>query len=447
MRIQISDHFTVGKLLRFVFPSIIMMIFTSIYGVVDGFFVSNYVGKTPFAAVNLIMPLLMAVGAIGFMLGSGGSALVAKTCGEGDAKRANRFFSMVIYAAVIIGFAAALVCFFLIRPIASMMGARGEMLEYCVLYARILIFTLPMFMLQNMFQSFFITAEKPHLGLYVILAAGVANMVLDFLFIVVFHWGLAGAAVATGIGETIGGVVPLIYFARPNTSRLKLVRTKLEWHPLWRSCSNGASEMMTNLSVSIVNTLYNLQLMRFAGEDGVAAYGVIMYVNFIFIAIYMGYSIGSAPIVGYHYGAKHYEELQGLLRRSIGILSVGALLLTAAGELLASPLANIFVSYDAGLLEMTRQGFRIYSLSYLICGFSIFGSAFFTALNNGLVSAVISFARTLVFQIICVLVLPLFLELNGVWSSIIVAEFLGVVVTVVLLIANRKKYHYFRSRG
>ena len=269
MRIQISDHFTVGKLLRFVFPSIIMMIFTSIYGVVDGFFVSNYVGKTPFAAVNLIMPLLMAVGAIGFMLGSGGSALVAKTCGEGDAKRANRYFSMVIYAAVIIGFAAALVCFFLIRPIASMMGARGEMLEYCVLYARILIFTLPMFMLQNMFQSFFITAEKPHLGLYVILAAGVANMVLDFLFIVVFHWGLAGAAVATGIGETIGGVVPLIYFARPNTSRLKLVRTKLEWHPLWRSCSNGASEMMTNLSMSIVNTLYNLQLMRFAGEDGV----------------------------------------------------------------------------------------------------------------------------------------------------------------------------------
>lgn len=447
MRIQISDHFTVGKLLRFVFPSIIMMIFTSIYGVVDGFFVSNYVGKTPFAAVNLIMPLLMAVGAIGFMLGSGGSALVAKTCGEGDAKRANRYFSMVIYAAVIIGFAAALVCFFLIRPIASMMGARGEMLEYCVLYARILIFTLPMFMLQNMFQSFFITAEKPHLGLYVILAAGVANMVLDFLFIVVFHWGLAGAAVATGIGETIGGVVPLIYFARPNTSRLKLVRTKLEWHPLWRSCSNGASEMMTNLSMSIVNTLYNLQLMRFAGEDGVAAYGVIMYVNFIFIAIYMGYSIGSAPIVGYHYGAKHHEELQGLLRRSIGILSVGALLLTAAGELLASLLANIFVSYDAGLLEMTRQGFRIYSLSYLICGFSIFGSAFFTALNNGLVSAVISFARTLVFQIICVLVLPLFLELNGVWSSIIVAEFLGMVVTVVLLIANRKKYHYFRSRG
>jgi len=447
MRIQISDHFTVGKLLRFVFPSIIMMIFTSIYGVVDGFFVSNYVGKTPFAAVNLIMPLLMAVGAIGFMLGSGGSALVAKTCGEGDAKRANRYFSMVIYAAVIIGFAAALVCFFLIRPIASMMGARGKMLEYCVLYARILIFTLPMFMLQNMFQSFFITAEKPHLGLYVILAAGVANMVLDFLFIVVFHWGLAGAAVATGIGETIGGVVPLIYFAHPNTSRLKLVRTKLEWHPLWRSCSNGASEMMTNLSMSIVNTLYNLQLMRFAGEDGVAAYGVIMYVNFIFIAIYMGYSIGSAPIVGYHYGAKHHEELQGLLRRSIGILSVGALLLTAAGELMASLLANIFVSYDAGLLEMTRQGFRIYSLSYLICGFSIFGSAFFTALNNGLVSAVISFVRTLVFQIICVLVLPLFLELNGVWSSIIVAEFLGVVVTVVLLIANRKKYHYFRSRG
>lgn len=354
---------------------------------------------------------------------------------------------MIIYAAVLIGFAAAAVCFCFIRPIASLMGAEGEMLRYCVLYARILICTLPLFMLQNMFQSFFITAEKPHLGLYVILAAGVTNMVLDFLFIAVFRWGLAGAAVATAIGEAIGGIVPLIYFARPNNSRLKLVRTKLEWHPLWRSCSNGASEMMTNLSMSVVNTLYNLQLMRFSGEDGVAAYGVIMYVNFIFVAIYMGYSIGSAPIVGYHYGAKHHEELQGLLRRSLGILAVGALLLTAAGELLASPLAHIFVSYDAGLLEMTCRGFRIYSLSYLLCGFSIFGSAFFTALNNGLISAVISFARTLVFQIVCVLVLPIFWELDGVWSSIIVAETLGVLVTVTLLIANRKKYHYFRSRG
>lgn len=442
-QIQISDHFTIPRLLRFVFPSIIMMIFTSIYGVVDGFFVSNYVGKTPFAAVNLIMPLLMAIGSIGFMLGTGGSALVAKTCGEGDGERANRYFSMTIYTALLLGIVLAAISFCLIRPIARLMGADGAMLEYCVLYARILVCTLPMFMLQNMFQSFFITAEKPKLGLYVILAAGISNIVLDFLFIAVFRWGLAGAAIATSIGELIGGLVPILYFARPNTSRLKLVRTKLEWRPIWRSCSNGASEMMTNLSMSLVNTLYNLQLMRFTGEDGVAAYGVIMYVNFIFVAIYMGYSIGSAPIVGYHYGAKHQEELRGLLRRSLWILGIGAVLLTVAGELLSSPLSKIFVSYDDSLFAMTRHGFRLYSLSYLLCGFNIFGSAFFTALNNGMVSAVISFARTLVFQIVCVLVLPMFLELNGIWLSILVAEFLGILVTASLLIANRKKYSYF----
>ena len=442
-RIQISDHFTIPRLLRFVFPSIIMMIFTSIYGVVDGFFVSNYVGKTPFAAVNLIMPLLMAIGSIGFMLGTGGSALVAKTCGEGDSERANRYFSMTIYTALLLGTILAAISFCLIRPIARLMGADGAMLEYCVLYARILVCTLPLFMLQNMFQSFFITAEKPKLGLYVILAAGISNIVLDFLFIAVFRWGLAGAAIATSIGELIGGLVPILYFSHPNTSRLKLVRTKLEWRPIWRSCSNGASEMMTNLSMSLVNTLYNLQLMRFTGEDGVAAYGVIMYVNFIFVAIYVGYSIGSAPIVGYHYGAKHQEELRGLLRRSLWILGIGAVLLTVAGELFYSPLSKIFVSYDDALFAMTRHGFRLYSLSYLLCGFNIFGSAFFTALNNGMVSAVISFARTLVFQIVCVLVLPIFLELNGIWISILVAEFLGILVTASLLIANRKKYSYF----
>ena len=442
-RIQISDHFTIPRLLRFVFPSIIMMIFTSIYGVVDGFFVSNYVGKTLFAAVNLIMPLLMAIGSIGFMLGTGGSALVAKTCGEGDSERANRYFSMTIYTALLLGTILATISFCLIRPIARLMRADGAMLEYCVLYARILVCTLPLFMLQNMFQSFFITAEKPKLGLYVILAAGISNIVLDFLFIAVFRWGLAGAAIATSIGELIGGLVPILYFSRPNTSRLKLVRTKLEWRPIWRSCSNGASEMMTNLSMSLVNTLYNLQLMWFAGEDGVAAYGVIMYVNFIFVAIYMGYSIGSAPIVGYHYGAKHQEELRGLLRRSLWILGIGAVLLTVAGELFSSLLSKIFVSYDDALFAMTRHGFRLYSLSYLLCGFNIFGSAFFTALNNGMVSAVISFARTLVFQIVCVLVLPIFLKLNGIWISILVAEFLGILVTASLLIANRKKYSYF----
>ena len=442
MNIQLSEHFTVSKLLKFVAPSIIMMIFTSIYGVVDGFFVSNFVGKTQFAAVNLIMPFIMAVVTVGFMLGTGGSALVAKTLGEGDESKAKKYFSMIVYTALIGGAILSVISFFLVRPIAVLFGAEGELLEYSVLYAHILVFSLPMFMLQNVFQVFFVTAEKPHLGLYVIISAGVTNMILDFLFIAVFHFGLAGAAVATAIGETVGGLVPMIYFARPNSSRLKLVRTKPEWKALGQACFNGSSELMTNLSASVVNMLYNFQLMKFAGQDGIAAYGVIMYVNFIFIAIFIGFSIGSSPIIGYHYGAENNDELKSLLKKSLLIIATISLVLTVFAELLSSPLAKIFVSYDENLFAMTRDGYRLYTLSYLICGFNIWGSAFFTALNNGFMSATISFLRILVFQIICLLLLPTIFDVNGIWISIVVAEFLAVSVTVTLIIKNREKYQY-----
>ncbi len=442
MNIQLSEHFTVSKLLKFVAPSIIMMIFTSIYGVVDGFFVSNFVGKTQFAAVNLIMPFIMAVVTVGFMLGTGGSALVAKTLGEGDESKAKKYFSMIVYTALIGGAILSVISFFLVRPIAVLFGAEGELLEYSVLYAHILVFSLPMFMLQNVFQVFFVTAEKPHLGLYVIISAGVTNMILDFLFIAVFHFGLAGAAVATAIGETVGGLVPMIYFARPNSSRLKLVRTKPEWKALGQACFNGSSELMTNLSASVVNMLYNFQLMKFAGQDGIAAYGVIMYVNFIFIAIFIGFSIGSSPIIGYHYGAENNDELKSLLKKSLMIIATISLALTVFAELLSSPLAKIFVSYDENLFAMTRDGYRLYTLSYLICGFNIWGSAFFTALNNGFMSATISFLRILVFQIICLLLLPAIFDVNGIWISIVVAEFLAVSVTATLIIKNRKKYQY-----
>lgn len=442
MNIQLSEHFTVSKLLKFVAPSIIMMIFTSIYGVVDGFFVSNFVGKTQFAAVNLIMPFIMAVVTVGFMLGTGGSALVAKTLGEGDESKAKKYFSMIVYTALIGGIILSVISFFLVRPIAVLFGAEGELLEYSVLYAHILVFSLPMFMLQNVFQVFFVTAEKPHLGLYVIISAGVTNMLLDFLFIAVFHFGLAGAAVATAIGETVGGLVPMIYFARPNSSRLKLVRTKPEWKALGQACFNGSSELMTNLSASVVNMLYNFQLMKFAGQDGIAAYGVIMYVNFIFIAIFIGFSIGSSPIIGYHYGAENNDELKSLLKKSLMIIATISLALTIFAELLSSPLAKIFVSYDENLFAMTRDGYRLYTLSYLICGFNIWGSAFFTALNNGFMSATISFLRILVFQIICLLLLPTIFDVNGIWISIVVAEFLAVSVTATLIIKNREKYQY-----
>lgn len=443
MKIQLSDHFTVGRLLRFVFPSILMMIFTSIYGVVDGLFVSNFVGKTSFAAVNLIMPVLMGLGALGFMIGTGGSALVAVTLGWGKRERANALFSMLIYVTIGTGILLTAVGLIWLRPIAAALGASGAMLEDCVLYGRIILVAQTMYMLQNVFQSFFVTAEKPHLGLAVTVAAGITNMVLDFLFVAVFPWGLAGAAIATAVSQVVGGIVPLIYFSRPqNSSLLRLTRAELDLKALWKTCSNGSSELMTNLSLSLVNILYNFQLLRMVGEDGVAAYGVIMYVNFIFISIFLGYSIGSAPIIGYHYGADHREELQGLFRKSLTLVGSGGVLLTGLALTLATPLATIFVGYDPLLLELTARGLRLYSISFLFVGFNIFSSAFFTALNDGLVSALISFLRTLLFQTAAVLLLPIFVGVDGIWLAIVAAEVTALGVSAFFLIWKRNTYHY-----
>lgn len=456
MNIQLSDHFTYRKLLRFTLPSIVMMIFTSIYGVVDGFFVSNFAGKTPFAAVNFIMPFLMILGAVGFMFGAGGSALISKTLGEGDRTRANRLFSMLVYISVAVGIVIAVFGILFIRPIAVFLGASGEMLEACVIYGRIILAALPAFMLQMEFQSFFITAEKPQLGLYVTIASGCANMVLDALFVAVLPslWGmgdtdrLIGAASATAISQLIGGALPLFYFFRPNKSLLRLTRTGFDGKAFLKVCTNGSSELMSNVSMSLVGMLYNMQLMRYAGEDGVAAYGVLMYVSMIFMAAFIGYSIGTAPVIGFHFGAENHTELKSLLKKSlilIGIFSVGMLIL---GEALAYPLSMIFVGYDEGLLQLTLSGFFIYSFSFLFSGIAIYGSSFFTALNNGLVSALISFLRTLVFQIVAVMFLPPLFDvlfqsgIDGIWVSIVVSEVMAVVVTVTFLIGMRKKYHY-----
>lgn len=443
MKIQLSEHFTYNKLLRFVFPSIVMMIFTSIYSVVDGLFVSNFVGKTALASINLILPFLMGLSALGFMIGTGGSAIVAKTLGEGDPKRANSYFSMLVYVTAIGGIILALLGMLLVPSVASLLGAEGELLSNCILYGRINFISLPAFMLQNVFQSFFVTAEKPKLGLAVIITAGVTNMILDLLFVGILGFGLAGAAVATVCGEMIGGLFPVFYFSRKNSSLLRLGKTQFNGRILMQTCVNGSSELMTNLSSSIVNSLYNIQLMKFAGENGVAAYAAIMYVNFIFIAIFLGYSIGSAPIISYHYGAGNHGELKNLYKKSLQLVGSWGILLFILAQLLATPLAKLFVGYDSTLLAMTQIGFRIYSLVYLINGFNIFGSSFFTALNNGVVSAVISFLRTLVFQIGAVLILPIvFGGINGIWSSVTVAELLTLCITITFLVRQRRKYHY-----
>ena len=442
MDIRLSDHFTYKRLLRFTLPSITMMVFSSIYGVVDGFFVSNYVGKTPFAAVNFIYPVLMILGTVGFMFGTGGSALVAKTLGEGKKEQANRYFSMFVYIAALLGILLAVLGILFLRPLAELLGASGEMLENCVRYGRIIVVALPAFILQMAFQSFLITAELPQLGLWVTVAAGVANMALDGLFVAVFRWGLEGAAAATAMSQVVGGIIPLCYFFRPRKGLLRLTRFSFDGPALLRGCLNGSSELMTNISMSLVSMLYNIQLIRYAGEDGVAAYGVLMYVNMIFLAAFIGYSAGSAPVVSYHYGAGNHEELHGLLKRSLVLIGIFSVSMLALGEVLAGPLSRLFVGYDAELLALTARGFLIFSFSFLFTGMSIFGSSFFTALNDGLTSALISFLRTLVFQTAAVMILPVFLDIDGLWLSIVVAEMVSFVITLLFLALKRKKYHY-----
>ena len=442
MAIQLSEHFTYRKLLRFTLPSVIMLIFTSIYGVVDGIFVSNFVGKIPFAAVNLIMPVCMLTGAVGFMIGTGGSALVSKLMGEGEREQANRVFSMLIYLSVGLGVGLSVLGVALLRPICIALGAEGEMLANCLTYGRFLIPASTAFILQSEFQSFLVAAEKPQFGLAMTVAAGVTNMVLDALFVAWFRWGLMGAALATGISQMVGGVIPLVYFATSQTSPLRLVKTRFDLSAILKTCTNGASEMMTNLSMSLVNILYNFQLMRFAGENGVAAYGVIMYLNFIFISIFIGYSVGTAPIISFHYGARNHGELKNLLRKSLVLLSICAIGMVSAGVVLAGPLSAIFVGYDPELLAMTQRGMTIYAASFLFAGFNIFGSSFFTALNNGVVSAAISFLRTLLFQLVAVLVLPEIFDLDGIWFAILMAEGLALAVTAVCVVKLRKIYHY-----
>ena len=442
MKIQLSDHFTIRKLLRFVLPSIVMMVFTSIYGVVDGLFVSNFVGKTPFAAINLVMPFLMILGGFGFMIGTGGSALVAKTMGAGDDETANRYFSMLIKLTLGSGLVLSILGVALMEPISRLLGATDAMLADCVRYGRVVLAFNAAFMLQNVFQAFLIAAEKPKLGLYATVAAGVTNMALDALFIAGFGWGVEGAALATGLSQCVGGVFPLIYFARPNTSRLRLVRTRIEWSAMGQACFNGASELMSNISGSLVSMLYNFQLLRFAGENGVAAYGVLMYVQFIFIAIYIGYAVGSAPIVSFHFGAENHAELKSMLKKSAALTAAAGAILTVAAYLLAESLAKVFVGYDAELLQMTVHAFRLFSLTFLISGFNIFISSFFTALNNGAISAAVSFLRTLVFQMLAVLILPNLFGVDGVWWSIAAAEIPAFAVSLVFLFGKREKYHY-----
>lgn len=440
--IHLSDHFTAGRLWRYAFPSVIMMIFTSIYMVVDGLFISNIVGKTAFAAVNLLIPALEIFGAAGYVFGTGGSALVAKELGEGRRHEASRTFSLLVYTTIAVGIVIAGSASAVLRPLTLWLGADAGMLKAALIYGRILVPALPLIMLQYLFQVFFVTAERPKLGLAITVIAGLANMVLDALFMAGFHWGVRGAAAATAISQGIGGLVPLVYFARTRTAAIHLGRTQLNWRKIAKAASNGLSEFMGTVSLSIVSICYNFQLLRFAGENGVAAYGAIMYVSFIFLSVFFGYGTGTAPVTSYHYGAGHKAELHSLLKKSLTTIGGVGLILFGAAELFSGPLTQLFVGYDPKLFAMTLQGFRIYSLAYLISGLNLYASSFFTALNNGFVSAAIAFLRTLVFETGCVWLLPVFFGLKGIWFSILVAEILALLVSVGFLAKNRKRYGY-----
>ena len=441
--IKLSDHFDYSRLIRFVLPCIGTMLFTSIYGIVDGLCVSNFVGKTAFAAVNLIMPVPMLVGTVGFMLGTGGSAIVGITLGEGDEPRADRYFSLFMVTALISGIVLSALGLLLLRPVAELLGAEGEMLDYALRYGRLLMVSLPTYILQNMFQSFFVTAEKPHLGFAFTVGAGCTNMVLDVVLVGVLKWGVEGAAIATMLSQVVGGLLPVFYFLnRNNTSRIHLCRPRFEGKVLWKACVNGSSELMSNLSMSLVNILYNYQLLRFAGEDGVAAYGVIMYASFLFVAVFVGYAVGSAPIVSYHYGARNRKEVNNLYRKSLKLIGVVAVVMTIGSMFIIPYVARIFVGYDEGLLALTTRAFRLYGLSFLIMGFNVYASSFFTAMGDGVTSALIAFLRTLLFQVAAVLLLPLILDIDGIWLAITAAELAALVVSIAMFIKKDSVFHY-----
>ena len=442
MEIKLSDHFSYGRLIRFALPTIMMIIFTSIYGMVDGFFISNFVGKTPFAAINLIYPFLMILGVFGFIFGTGGSALIGKLLGEGKREKANSVFSFLVYFTIFVGIAVALTGWILMEPVARLLGADETMLPDCVLYGRLNLIGLPAVMLQFEFHSLFVTAEKPKFGFYTTLAAGFTNMIFDFILVALFRYGVTGAALATVASQFVGGMIPLIYFSRRNTSLLKLGKGKFDLAALLKTCTNGSSEFVSGVSMSLVSMLYNMQLMKYSGEDGVAAFGVLMYVNFLFLAVFIGYAVGTAPLVSFNFGAKNTSELKNVFGKSVKILAVAALVMFSAGELLAVPIAKIFVGYDAGLTGLTISGFRIFSFSFLLAEIPIYGSSFFTALNDGFVSAAISFLRTVVFETAAVLLLPLLFGINGVWFSLVAAELVAALVTIVFYALKRKKYGY-----
>ncbi len=443
MNNKLSQNFSYTKLLLFTLPTICMMIFTSIYTIVDGFFISNYVGKTAFAAVNLIWPALMILASLGFMVGSGGSAIVARLLGEKKQKEANQVFTMMFIFTLILGIITSILGCLATPMVAKLLKASEGMFDTCVLYGRIINAFNFTFMLQYFFQCFFVSASKPKLGFIITVSAGIVNMILDALFIAIFNWGVAGAALATGIGQILGGFLPVIYFSRKNDSTLQFAKTKLDFNLILDACFNGSSELMSSISSSFVGILYNFQLMKYSGENGIAAYGVLMYTQMIFQAIYLGYTVGTNPIVSYNYGADNHKGLNNILTKSLKIIGISGICMFSLCFLLSEKIAHIFVGYDQTLMEITTNAFKLYAFSFIFSGYNIYASGFFTSLGNGKVSAIISFLRSMLFQLIAIYTLPVILGLNGIWWAVTAAEVCAIIISVLFITKLNKHYHYY----
>ncbi|MBE6045790.1 MAG: MATE family efflux transporter [Clostridiales bacterium] len=441
-RIQLSDHFTYRRLFAFVLPTIANMIFLSIYGIVDGLFISNFVGKVAFAAVNVTFPIFSVLGVFGLMIGTGGAAIIGKNLGEQESEKANGYFSFFVYICIAVGIVMAVLGVFILRPAIEIIGVEERMVRDCMVYGIIGMITVPCYMLQFLFQILFVTAEKPRLGFWITVIAGLANIVLDFFMIVVFHWGVAGASIATGISEVVGGIVPLIYFSRPNDSLLRIGRPRVEFRALRKACTNGLSEFVSTISESVVTMLYNFQLLRLAGADGVAAFGVMQYCTFIFFAVFAGYNMGVQPLFSYNFGADNRVEMKNLFKKSMILMEGGGLMMFAILVIFARPLVSIFIGYDAGLVDMSVHGMRIYALIFITCGINIFVTGMFTALNNGVVSAFIATVRVVICEIGSVMILPIFFGLNGVWFSASVAEVGSIIPVIIFVVTLRKRYGY-----
>ena len=435
MNIELAGHYTHRRIVRSVLPSIGMVLVTSIYSIVDGFFVANFAGKPGFAAVNLTFPAIMMIGSLGLMIGTGGAALVAKIKGEGYPEKANRVFTMLVQFCLALGVVMGVALAIGAPAVARWLGADAPMMDECVTYIRLNMIGMPGFVLQCAFQSFYMAAERPQLGTLMSVVAGVTNVVLDAILVWALGLGVTGAAIATTAGCLVGGLFPLFYFSsRHNRGTLRIVPTRILWPYIGKACTNGLSEYVGSIAMNIVTMCYNLQLMRYLGEDGVSAYGVVMYIAFIFAAVFIGYNIGITPIIGYHYGADDLHEQRSLFYKSLSIIGVLGVLMTLSAELFAGPLARVFVGYDKALTALTIRAMRLYMLAFLINGINMFVSALFTGLNNGVVSAVASFTRTLVFEMACVWLLPVLLGIDGIWVAWPIAEVLALFLCAILIL-------------